>query len=279
MKSIREIFLPDEREFFVKCDLSQAEDRFAKMYCNSKRMRELARRPPWEYDTHTENAKLIFGKEEISKQERYLGKKCVHASWRQMGGAKMSESVSHDTKGEVFLSPQKCQALIARYLQRNPEIEKNYFPWVEHQVRNVGVLVNSWGRRYDIKGLRITGDLLRACYSFYPQAENADWTNHYGMVPSHYYMWAKHGKTNSVQIHDEVVVSLPFKAIYDYCVFIKIALEQKRVIRGHQIWIPAEITISDTLYGGIEFEKLPEKSEFEKQLKEYFEEKTKNREE
>ena len=48
MKSIREIFLPDEGELFVKCDLSQVEDRVAKMYCNSERMRKLANLPPWE---------------------------------------------------------------------------------------------------------------------------------------------------------------------------------------------------------------------------------------
>ena len=285
MKSIREIFLPDEDEYFVKCDLSQAEDRFAKMYCNSERMRKLANLPPWEYDTHTENAKMIFEKEKINKEERYLGKKTVHASWRGMGSHKMSESVSIDTQGKLFLPPQKCDELIKRYLNNNPEIQNFYFPWVENQVRNVGILKTSWGRRYDVRNLRLNDELLRACYSFYPQAENADWTNQYGLIPAHWYMQkftqnnrspkrnvflTEKKKATSLQVHDEIVVSLPFEELYDFCVFIKRCLEQTRNIQGHELTVPAETKISKTFYGGIEFAQLPDKDEFEKKLKEYF---------
>ena len=139
-------------------------------------------------------------------------------------------------------------------------------------MRGEGILFNSWGRRYDIRNLRITDDLLRDCYSFYPQAENADWTNQYGLVPSHHYMWSLYQRANSLQVHDEVVVSLPFDEIYDYCIFIKASIEQTRIIQGHRIWIPAEITISDTFYGGIEFEQLPERKEFGKKVREYLDE-------
>jgi DNA polymerase I-like protein with 3'-5' exonuclease and polymerase domains len=276
MKSIREIFLPDENEFFVKCDLSQAEDRFGKMYCNSDRMRELANLPPWEYDTHTENANMIFdqditklSKEEF-KQKRYLGKKVVHAGWRGVAGATMSESVSKDTDGAVYLSPKKCAELIQKYLDKNPEITGYYFPWVEQQIKKIGILFNSWGRRYDVSALRLTQDLLRQCYSYYPQAENADWTNQYGFIPAHWYMWKKHKKACSLQLHDEVVVSLPFEHLYDYCIFIKESIEQTRTIQGHNLKIPAEITISNTLYGGIEFEQIPERKKFEEQLHDFF---------
>ena len=212
---------------------------------------------------------MIFEKETIDKQERYLGKKCVHASWRKMGGARMSENVSKDTKGEVYLSPQKCDSLLHKYLANNPEITDFYFPWVEQQVREVGILYNSWGRRYDVRGLRITEDLLRDCYNFYPQAEDADWTNQLGLIPSHHYLKTRYGKTNSLQVHDEIVVSLPLEEIYDYCVFIKKSIERTRIIQGHELWMPAEITVSNTFYGGVEFEQLPEKEEFEKKVKEY----------
>ena len=275
MKSIREIFLPDENEYFVKCDLSQAEDRFGKMYCNAKRMRELANLPPWEYDTHTENANMIFDQDitKLSKaefkQKRYLGKKVVHAGWRGVAGATMSENVSKDTDGAVYLSPQECSKLIDKYLKKNPEITGYYFPWVEQQIKETGILFNSWGRRYDVRFLRITQDLLRQCYSYYPQAENADWTNQYGFIPAYWYMHKNHDKACALQLHDEVVVSLPFKHIYDYCTFIKNSIERTRIIQGHTIKIPAEITISKTLYGGIEFEQLPERKKFEEQIQDF----------
>jgi hypothetical protein len=584
MKSIREIFLPDPNEYFVKCDLSQIEDRMAKMYCNSERMRILANKPPWEYDAHTENSKAIFEKEKITKQERYLGKKCVHASidkrtelltkrgfvfvssitqwdelaqwnietseisfskpieafeysytgemcrfrtkffsqyltadhrmvyetnanlkwcyakdipigakiplngyysgatvinndlvrlivatqadatymykagkltigwhlkkqnkidrlllllkkigvkdyylhqgkhddiyirirgkianqieywlpdkkfnrnlfklsyanlkvfinelcywdgtkkpffiyrsaekenidfaqaiahlcgkratiskniggetsfipgsicyylnisdikhstikdkhikyvanfpvycftvpdgymimrrnkcvsvtgnsWRKMGGVKMSESVSIDTDGKLFIPPADCNKLIKTYLKANPEIEGYYFPFVEHNVRNEGILYSSWGRRYDVRCLRIDDDLLRRCYSFYPQAEDADWINQYGLIPAHYYMMKHYNKPVALQLHDEVVVSVPFTGIYDYCVFIKNSLEQTRKIQGHDLTVPVELKISKTFYGGIEFKQLTDKVSFEKHLIEYFEGEGKN---
>jgi hypothetical protein len=171
MKSIRETFLPDEGCVFVRADLSQVEDRVGKMYCGSPRMVELANRKPWEYDAHTENAKDIFGKNEIDKTERYLGKKCVHASWRQMAGDKMSESVSKDTDGKLFIPPKKCQQLIDAYLAKNPEIEEIYFPFCEQQIKDVGVCYNSWGRPFDVRDLRHDAELNRKVYSFYPQSE------------------------------------------------------------------------------------------------------------
>jgi DNA polymerase I-like protein with 3'-5' exonuclease and polymerase domains len=277
LKSLRQTFLPDEGEVFVKSDLSQVEDRMGKMYCGSKRMVHLANLPPWEYDCHTENASAIFG-EDITKlgkddfkRKRYLGKKVVHASWRQMAGHKMSESVSKDTDGEVFIPPKECQRLIERYLEKNSEICEIYFPWCRAQVQNGGICFNSWGRRFDVRHLRIDADLYRKVFSFFPQSECADWTNQYAVIPAHYWMIAKYGKPASMQIHDEIVVSVPFEGVYDFAVFIKQSVERTREIpagSGRFLKVPTEVTVSDTLYGGVEFEQIPERGEFERKIKE-----------
>ena len=113
--NIRSTFLADEGCVMVRVDMSQIEDRMCKMYCKTPRMVELANRKPWNYDAHTENAKLIFGKQVIDKQERYLGKKVVHGAERKVQGNTMSASVSKDTKGEVFIHPRKCDKLILFY--------------------------------------------------------------------------------------------------------------------------------------------------------------------
>jgi DNA polymerase I-like protein with 3'-5' exonuclease and polymerase domains len=271
MKSIRETFLPDEGCVFVRADLSQVEDRVGKMYCGSPRMVELANRKPWEYDAHTENAKDIFGKNEIDKTERYLGKKCVHASWRQMAGDKMSESVSKDTDGKLFIPPKKCQQLIDAYLAKNPEIEEIYFPFCEQQIKDVEICYNSWGRPFDVRDLRHDAELNRKVYSFYPQSECADWTNMYGVLPGHYYMWARYGKPLNMQIHDEIVASVPLEEAWDFAVYIKQAIEQTREIpakSGLYLTVPTEITIGTSLYGGVEFEDLPGKEAFIEKAKE-----------
>lgn len=277
LKSIRETFLPDEGEVFVRVDASQIEDRIGKMYCGSKRMVRLANLPPWEYDAHTDNASAIFG-EDITKlskadfkQKRYLGKKVVHASWRQMAGDKMSESVSKDTDGKVFIPARRCQQLIDTYLRKNPEIEEIYFPMVRSEMQTKGYLVNSWGRIWDIRGLRLDNNLYRKGYSFYMQSECADWTNQYGVLPGNKYMFARYGKPLSMQIHDEVVASVPLEDAFDCAFFLKNALEQTREIPAgikRMLWVPAEVTISLSMYGGIEFKRLPDRNEFYRRVKE-----------
>lgn len=279
LKSIRQTFLPDEGCLFVKSDFSQIEDRVGKMYCGSPRMVELANSKPWDYDVHSDNAATIFGKdiEDLPPSEfktyRYLGKKVVHASWRQMGGNRMSESVSKDTNGEFYMHPYRCDRLIRTFLAKNPEIESTYFPMVNRLVYKTGILVNSWGRRYDVRGLRVDSDLLRGCYSFFMQSEGAGWTNQYLFIPGSKYMWEKYKKPLNLQIHDEVVASVPPEGLYDYCKFIAENGEKPREIpanSGTYLTIPLGITISDTLYGGIEFKRFPSKKEFEEQLDDYF---------
>jgi DNA polymerase I-like protein with 3'-5' exonuclease and polymerase domains len=276
MKSIRETFLPDVGCVFVRVDLSQVEDRMGKMYCGSPRMVELANLPPWEYDAHTDNASAIF-EEDITKlpkadfkQKRYLGKKVVHASWRQMAGEKMSESVSKDTDGKVFIPPKKCQQLIQRYLVKNPEIEEIYFPWCREQVQAKRVCYNSWGRPFDVRDYNISADLYRKVYSFFMQSECADWTNQYGVMPGHMYMWSRYGKPLNLQVHDEIVASVPFDEAYDCAMVFKAAIEQTREIpagSGLKLTVPADVTVSYSLYGGVEFKRFPEtRGEFYRKL-------------
>lgn len=273
LKSIRETFLPDLNsitglpDVFVRCDLSQVEDRMTKMYCGTERMVELANTKPDEYDAHTENAKVIFEKTIITKQERYLGKKAVHASQRAMRGDKLSESISKDTDGKVFVPAKRCQKMIDAYLDANWEIRDIYMPWVRQVVRDVGVLENSWGRKLDYRRRRICDDLYREAYSFYPQSECADWINQYGFIPGTGYMLQRYGKPLNAHIHDEVMASVPFEEVWDFSLFITMALEQRREIpRGSGNWlvVPASITIGRN-WGdqkGVEFNKLPRKEEF-----------------
>jgi DNA polymerase I-like protein with 3'-5' exonuclease and polymerase domains len=274
MKSIRETFLPDEGCLFVRVDLSQVEDRVCKMYTRADRMVELANRHPEEYDAHTENAKAIFAKKRVTKDERYLGKKAVHASQRGMRGDKLSESIMHDTKGEVFVHPKRCQAMIDRYLEANWEIRDIYFPWVRQKIIGEGVLVNSWGRRWDVRGFKVDDDLLRRGYSFYMQSECADWTNQYGFLPAWRWLKSELGKVPNAQVHDEIIASLPQKSLWDYAQFITEAIEQTRempVGSGNYLKVPAEITVGTSWYGGVEFKRLLGREEFYEMVKEKLE--------
>jgi len=238
-------------------------------------MIELANRRPEDFDAHTENARLIFGKQEIDKQERYLGKKCVHASQRKMQGVRMSESVSKDTDGKVFIPPKQCDRLIRKYLDAMHEIEEIYFPWVEARVRNDRVLYSSWGRRLDLRLRRVDNELYREAYSFYLQVEAADWTNQYGFIPLSWYMQGRYQKPLNAQVHDEVIASVPLLESYEYAKFAVQSFEQTREIpagSGNYLCVPATVTVGRS-YGdknGVEFKRLPERDDFYQALYSFF---------
>jgi hypothetical protein len=77
-----------------------------------------------------------------------------------------------------------------------------------------------------------------------------------------------------MQIHDEVVASVPPAEAYDFANFIRLAMEQTREIpkgSGLRVTIPVEVKVSTTLYGGVEFKRFPERKEFDKKVNEYLE--------
>lgn len=80
-RSIRQVFIPDEGCIFLEADLSQAESRVVSCLTGDKGMIEQARLPSYEFDVHTHNAALVFRipESEVTKEQRYLGKRAVHA--------------------------------------------------------------------------------------------------------------------------------------------------------------------------------------------------------
>lgn len=230
-----------------------------------------------EHDAFTEEIEPIFGEDPKQlpkakmKQLRYITKKIFHASWRNMAGDKMSESISKDTDGKLFIPPKECTRLLGIYLKKNPEITEIYMPWVRNNIRSEGILKTSWGRRLDLRRRRIDDDLYRIGYSFYLQAEVADWTNQYGFIPGTYYMLERYNRPLNAQVHDEVIASVPLLEAWDYAMFITESLQKKREIpvgSGNYLTIPAGITIGRSWGdpGGVEFKRMPGREEFYKIL-------------
>lgn len=224
---------------------------------------------PEVYDIHTANSQMIFGKETISKKERYLGKVVCHASERDMQGPTMSENVLKETDGELYLQPKQCQKMIERFHEGLPEIRGNYFKWAHEmgiKAVNDGVpLRNSWGRMVDLKGYRLTADLLREIYSFYMQSEDADHMAQYGMIPTFHFLRSYDPRCKiNVPMHDELVISAPPECAYTVAAFVVSSLERPREILGSKIVIPAEVVIGKN-WGDkrMEWKSFPEKGEFD----------------
>ena len=115
-RTVRRVYVPDPGTVFVECDLSQAEDRVVKAYTGDPKLIAEARTLPHEFDVHTANAANIFqcATSEVTKAQRYLGKKAVHAchdektevltthGWKQFPDVALSDAIAvWDTGGTI----------------------------------------------------------------------------------------------------------------------------------------------------------------------------------
>lgn len=270
-REARDMFLADEGCLGVEVDLSQAEARIdyllASMVSGNKVLLEKARLRPDEYDQHSENTTLIFNlrEHEVSKEEwaklRYLGKKTVHGSWRDLHGQKMADELSKD--GYVRTGDE-CQALLDIYGALVPE-RAVFFRWVRERIIRDRYLENTWGYRLSFKYDRLNDDTYRRGYSFDPQSEIALLMNHLGLVP----LWERlagggwrEGRIN-LQGHDALFLSLQPGSAYDVVHFLVTNLEQPRSYYGLELSIPCTIKIGMRWKGEHEWKRLPPRAEFE----------------
>lgn len=262
---------------FLEADLSQSEGRMVLALTNDRKLVELARTKPWEFDMHVHNAALIFGqtpeellswkktRREEYERRRYLGKRAVHGAQRDMHGGRLSQLLLMD--GHV-VTPEACDKLISQYHARVPAI-KDWFREIRKLVMRDKMLVNSWGRRIDFRYDRLDDELFRQAYSFLPQSENADLLNQWGLKPTYYFVKALLNRPPNVQVHDSLLVSVPPAYAWEVAEFIRDNLERPRLYAGNELSIPVEFKLgvnwgADEKSGeGVGFKRLPSRREFE----------------
>ena len=267
---IRKTFLPDDGCIFVRVDLSQSEDRFCKMYTRDPDMVEQANLRPHEFDSHTENARIIFKTDEITKDLRHLGKTAVHASQRFMKGSTLADNLLK-MDPPIVKTPKECQKMINTYLSGVPAIERNYFPFVKRNIIAGGVLGNSWGRMIDYSAMFISQELFRKGASYYLQSENVDLLNMLGFKFIFNYIKDNQMKSRlQLQVHDECVLSCPREEAYEITSVLVKSLETPRKIMGNWISIPACPQVGTSWNSGdcFEWNYLPEREEFESKVEE-----------
>lgn len=269
---VRATFRPNApNHLFVKVDYSQLEDRIGKMYCQTPDMVELANRKPWDYDAHTDNAKKIFQKDAIAKEERELGKSTVHGYWRGIGPNKLAETILKKTKGKLIVNKAKCQWLLGQFEKAMPQIKHVYMPWAREQAET-GKCVNSFGRIFPTQFYKpFNEEFLRKVYSYYPQSDGCDMMMRLGVKPGDAWLKARYGYGLSMQVHDEIIASVPYEDVWEYYTFIKTHMEAPTTICGAILVCTATAKISTTLYSGVEFEKFETRPNFYTKLNQYLE--------
>jgi DNA polymerase I-like protein with 3'-5' exonuclease and polymerase domains len=266
-REARDIFLADEGCVGVEVDLSQAEARIdyllIYMLTGDNAVLDKARLRPDEYDQHTENAAAIFNKpaSAITKEERYLGKKAVHAAFRDMQGQKLADELLKE--GRTYTA-EACDRLIRSFRRRLGEGHiESLFRWVRGRIIKDRYLENSWGRRLWFTYDRLDAESFRRGYSFDPQSEVADLMNQYGLIPLWNYLEQnKSGRINA-HVHDSLFFSVKPSAAYEVTKFLVDSLEKPRVYWGVELVMPCEVKVGARWKASHEWKRMPSQEEFQ----------------
>ena len=224
-KRVRRVFLADPGYEFGYADLERAE---SLVVAEITQDAEMLRVHQPGIDAHRELAAVLFGRsaEEVSDDQRYLGKKTRHAGNYMQGPIRFMKEVNKDThKTGVGIDYGQAKHFIETYRGIHPGLQR-WWNDTERQLYETATLYNLLGRKRVFYGCRRTGngtvsDLPNAV-AFVPQSTVGDALNvgllqlsgtecHYarkmgivGMITKHAALLKASGFQLLMQIHDAV---------------------------------------------------------------------------
>lgn len=269
-REVRDAYVPDHEGWvFVEADLSQAESRVVYVLTGDPELVELARTPPWAFDVHTLNASRIFqvAPEAVTKDQRYLGKRGIHAAHYGMMGGKLSDILLNDGYERTMA---ECQTIINAYMAWRPAIPE-WHRATRQAVMRDRRLRTSWGRELSFEYARLSDDIYREAYAFVPQSEVGDLLNQRGLIPLARELRRRRLRARlNGQIHDALLVSCPPEEAYEVARIMRDALEHARTYQmpGEppvDLMIPVEIKVGLTwaMKPGHEWKRFPTQADFD----------------
>jgi len=225
-KELRIFFKPTPSFAFCECDLKQAENRTVAWLANCRILKDAFLKG---IDIHRLTASWIYGKkiDEVTGQERQMGKKCNHALNYGMGprtfAAYANISVAHASE------------LIEKYFGLYPEI-REWHRKIEQKIRRDRMLETPFGRRRIFRG-RIGPETLKEAFNYIPQSTVADYLNHALLLL---------GKMNHrivCQVHDSILLEFRPKDLKSLLEDLELAFKIVLNVEGEKFWIPVEVKV------------------------------------
>lgn len=288
-RDARAQFLPEEGCIAWEVDGSQVELRYdflyASMVSGNRQLRDYAWARPHELDHHFETALKIFkldrqaftmalkAKDKTAGDQRYVGKKINHAAWRDMQAQTFSDSILKDSG--MVVTPDESAEWLTAYREGYPEMVEFF-----RECRLLGLrdkqVTNSFGRILPFEFNRFDDETYRRMYSFFPQADCADWMNEQGFKPLWYWQQEQNQRSDffsviHVQGHDSLFGSALPENAWEVVEFLTQSLEQERTYRfsawEEPLVIPATVKIGTSWEARFEWKQLPSREEFETAVK------------
>ena len=181
-------------------------------------------------DFHKLNASNIFAVAyaKITDKQRQMGKRIGHACNYMMGPQTFAE-----TSG---FPEATCGMYIRMYHATYPEVPM-WHKEIERRVRRTRMLENPMGRRRMFLGNFRNQKTFRDAVSFIPQSTVAD------VVNEGYMRLAYRGFKILTQVHDALLIQVPFAEVADALPLIKQAMEIPLIIKGERFVIPVDVKI------------------------------------
>jgi DNA polymerase-1 len=233
-RKIRQAFLPEDGWLLVSADYSQIELRILAHLSQEPVLLEAYRN---NQDVHRVTAKLLFDKEDITPEERNLGKTINFGVIYGMGAQRFArESGLSTEKGKEFIEKYRHKyAKVFAYLERMKKEavaqgfvttilgRRRYFEFVSESLRQ---LRGCHLERIDLHSLKMSYDdaqLLRAAANAPIQGSSADIIK-IAMVKLHKILQDYQARL-LLQVHDELVFEVPPEEWQDLQAKIKSTME------------------------------------------------------
>lgn len=207
---MRKYMLADVGYVAYNIDLSQAENRVVAYISGDNNMMSAFSSGE---DIHSKTASLMFRKpiEDISDKdrsspigtgeysERFWGKKANHSLNYDMGYKSFAFTMEIPEKQAKFI--------VSAYHTAYPGV-RQYYEWVQNQLRTNRTLTNPYGRKRRFMG-RWGHDLFKEAYSWIPQSTVADKINREGLLFIYNnQQWFKKIELLN-QVHDSIIFQIP----------------------------------------------------------------------
>jgi len=277
---MKPFFLADEGFILYNVDLSQAENRIVAYIAPEPRMIQAFEA---EIDIHSMTASMIFG---IDYEDVVLWDKekkmCdtgrgtnTHRFW----GKKSNHSFDYGLGYRTFAFITEIEDNEAKFIHDKwhgiyPGI-KQYWSWVENQMRENHTMTNLYGRKRRYMG-RWGYDLFKEAYSFIPQSSVADKINKDGILFIHDNQFSFPTLELLNQVHDSIIFQIPksvgMEEHYIELRSIVESLELSMEWRGQEFTIPADVYAGKNLED-MKVLNVKDKGEFTKGLEEVWSQK------
>ena len=257
---VRRCIVPLKGYAFVEADLSQAEARVVAALSHDDQLFAL-----WTQgvDIHKWTAAQIFNCDEVNvtKDQRFLGKRCRHAFGYGMGVSRFVETVNEDSDlTGVSLHQLEGKRIHKNYHKLTPKLEL----WWSEVHKKIGFspsLTTVWGRKRTFFGRRSESTYSRGsptwldpvhkeAIAYVPQSTVADLLN-MGML-SWWREWDGKMGELSMQVHDSVLLRVPLAKVAVAARLLRKCLTIPMRISGYDVTIPADVSWSEKSWGEME---------------------------